>query len=393
MEDIFISKIHINKVRHLENVDIELSDTERKHLILTGRNGSGKTSVLQSINEKLYLIYLSDAQYVKLNKVKNDRIEDIIQFHPQIDENKNIKLKFNSPKLLPDYVTQENFIFLCLSAKRNAEFSQPDSISKVNIRPYFHNHEKANRIFIDYLVNLRAERSFAIEEKNLKKAIIIDAWFLKFESALKDIFQEPKLLLEFVRDNFKYNFNIIIPNREPFDFSTLSDGYSSVLDIISEIMIRMENKASQSYDLQGIVLIDEIETHLHIDLQKKILPFLTSFFPKIQFIVTTHSPFVLSSVDNAVIFDLETKQRVEDLSGYSVEGIVESYFDIDQYSEEIKSKLDEYESLLNKSDLTPEEKERKLDLKMYFKNNIAKTLSPELSLRIKELETEKMLSQ
>jgi len=393
MEDIFISKIHINKVRHLENVDILLSETERKHLILTGKNGSGKTSVLQCINEKLYLVYLSDLQYVKHNKGRNDTIEDIIQFHPEIDENNNIKLKFNSPKLLPKYVTQENFVFLCLSAKRKSEFSQPDSIRKVDISSYFHNHEKANRIFIDYLVNLRAERSFAIEENNLQKAFVIDAWFSKFENALKDIFQEPKLSLEFVRDNFKYNFNIIIPNRDPFDFQTLSDGYSSVLDIISEIMIRMENKASQSYDLQGIVLIDEIETHLHIDLQKKILPFLTSFFPKIQFIVTTHSPFVLSSVDNAVIFDLETKQRVEDLSGYSVEGIVESYFDIDQYSDEIKAKLDEYETLLNKSDLTSEEKERKLDLKIYFKDNIAKTLSPELSLRIKELETQKLVTQ
>jgi recombinational DNA repair ATPase RecF len=44
MESLFIHKIHIGKVRHLTNVDIELSDTERKHLIITGKNGSGKTS-------------------------------------------------------------------------------------------------------------------------------------------------------------------------------------------------------------------------------------------------------------------------------------------------------------------------------------------------------------
>ena len=54
----------------------------------------------------------------------------------------------------------------------------------------------------------------------------------------------------------------------------------------------MEKRHSRIYDVQGIALVDEIETHLHIDLQKKILPFLTNFFPKIQFIVTTHSPFV-----------------------------------------------------------------------------------------------------
>ena len=51
---------------------------------------------------------------------------------------------------------------------------------------------------------------------------------------------------------------------------------------------------AKMYDLQGIVLIDEIETHLHVELQKKILPFLTNFFPNIQFVITTHSPFILN---------------------------------------------------------------------------------------------------
>ena len=112
------------------------------------------------------------------------------------------------------------------------------------------------------------------------------------------------------------NFDIVLDGRS-FDFMTLSDGYSSVLNIVIEIMMRMENKSAKNYNIQGIVFIDEIETHLHIDLQKKILPFLISFFPKIQFIVTTHSPFVLTSIDNTVVFDLEKQIKLENLSGYS----------------------------------------------------------------------------
>ncbi len=46
MEDIFIADIRIDHVRHLRDIDIPLSETVRKHLILTGKNGSGKTSVL-----------------------------------------------------------------------------------------------------------------------------------------------------------------------------------------------------------------------------------------------------------------------------------------------------------------------------------------------------------
>jgi predicted ATP-binding protein involved in virulence len=51
MQGLFITKIHINKVRHLTNIDIKLSETERRHLILTGRNGSGKTSLLEAVRD------------------------------------------------------------------------------------------------------------------------------------------------------------------------------------------------------------------------------------------------------------------------------------------------------------------------------------------------------
>ena len=65
------------------------------------------------------------------------------------------------------------------------------------------------------------------------------------------------------------------------------------------------------FDMEGVVLVDEIETHLHLELQKKILPILTTLFPNIQFIITTHAPFILSSLDNTVIYDLQSRTLVE----------------------------------------------------------------------------------
>ena len=91
---------------------------------------------------------------------------------------------------------------------------------------------------------------------------------------------------------------------------------------MTELILRMEAHEVSVYDMQGLVLIDEIETHLHVDLQKKIFPFLTSFFPNIQFIVTTHSPFVLSSISNAVICDLENKMIMQDLTAYSYDALI-----------------------------------------------------------------------
>ncbi|HIS61205.1 MAG TPA: AAA family ATPase [Candidatus Scybalomonas excrementigallinarum] len=49
MEQFYISELKIKKVRHLNNITIPLSKNELKHLIITGRNGSGKTSVLEAI--------------------------------------------------------------------------------------------------------------------------------------------------------------------------------------------------------------------------------------------------------------------------------------------------------------------------------------------------------
>ena len=117
--------------------------------------------------------------------------------------------------------------------------------------------------------------------------------------------------------------------------------------------MRAEKKGD---NIEGVVLIDEIETHLHLELQKKILPLLVQMYPRIQFIVSTHSPFILSSIDNAVIFDLENKTLVSDgMSNLPYEGIVEGYFETDRLSDELREKFERYKTLVSKEQLSDEE--------------------------------------
>lgn len=67
MNQHFITQIHIDKVRHLQNITIPLSETTCKHLILTGKNGSGKTSVMEAL--KAYLsIYTGDSGTVDITR-------------------------------------------------------------------------------------------------------------------------------------------------------------------------------------------------------------------------------------------------------------------------------------------------------------------------------------
>ena len=87
------------------------------------------------------------------------------------------------------------------------------------------------------------------------------------------------------------------------------------------------------YTAQGLVLIDEMETHLHIELQKKILPFLTEFFPNIQFIVTTHSPYILNSISNSKAYVLVKHVELKNLSTKLTGPAREKFEDIERRRE------------------------------------------------------------
>ena len=141
------------------------------------------------------------------------------------------------------------------------------------------------------------------------------------------------------------------------------------MDIVVGIIMRMEQHTDVhfEFDMPGIVLIDELETHLHYELQKKVLPFLCTVFPNIQFIVSTHSAFILNSIGDAVIYDLENRVAVQNgLSDVPYEGIIEGYFDVSTLSKELQDKFLKYKNLTVKKDLTDEDLAEIKRLSMYL---------------------------
>jgi predicted ATP-binding protein involved in virulence len=84
----------------------------------------------------------------------------------------------------------------------------------------------------------------------------------------------------------------------------LSDGYRTTLAMIMDIAARMASanpELKNPLETEGIILIDEVELHLHPGWQQTILPPLLETFPNVQFIVTTHSPQVLTTVPSSSI--------------------------------------------------------------------------------------------
>lgn len=94
----------------------------------------------------------------------------------------------------------------------------------------------------------------------------------------------------------------------PFD--ALSDGYRSYIGWIADLLYHISNGSpvnKRLVDSKGIVMVDEIDLHLHPAWQREVVPILSSTFPNLQFIFTSHSPILTGSLQAANILVLEIK--------------------------------------------------------------------------------------
>ena len=193
-----------------------------------------------------------------------------------------VVLKNTSNTMLKEKYQNGNFIFAYYKADREFQVEEYKNIEKIEFQDKYSIAENPGIKFTKYLVDLKATQAFT---KDREKSEKIDKWFQGFEDILKKIFEDKNLQLKF--DDETFQFSICETDREPFDFNTMSSGYAAVFDIINGLIIRMEAQSGlrTEFDMEGIVLVDEIETHLHLELQKEILPILTKIFPNIQFII------------------------------------------------------------------------------------------------------------
>lgn len=384
MEQTFLTELRINKVRHLHDITIPLSKMERKNLILTGKNGSGKTSVLKSLIEFLQFAityYIPKEETLESIKYWENRLKKCDDSESgRAEREKAVKTIERRKKELLHWIDgcsaeatsimklrekydSGQFVMAFYHDNRQIDVTKYKDIAKIDLKPVYAIQDKPARDIGKYLVNLKSTQLFAKAQNETILSNEIADWFSRFEGILKELYQDDSLHLDF--DIKTFQFSIHIDGREPFDFNTMSMGYAAVLDIICDLIMRMESQ--RRYDLEGIVLIDEIETHLHVELQKKIVLILTELFPNIQFILTTHSPFILNSAPNAVIYDLEKHLLVsEGMENLSYEGIVEGYFEVDRFSQKLRNFFEEYKQLVTSNNLSDLDYARIAELEDYL---------------------------
>lgn len=261
----------------------------------------------------------------------------------------DLKVKIENLNELNQDIQLSKITFNYFSAFRQTQITH--STNTMSLEDYISTAKSGyennlGQLFEQYLVNIKIEKSLALtESSNFEYANKIDKWFDKLNYDLKYIFEDESTYLDF---DYKTKKFIINQNSKKFNFQTLSSGYSSIFAIYTELMLRSQFLNLLPDELNGIVLIDEIDAHLHISLQRKILPFFIKSFPNIQFIVTTHSPFVITSAnDDTVIFDLTNGNFIdENLSSYSIESITQELLHVNTESLDLKKSIDYiYESI------------------------------------------------
>ena len=189
------------------------------------------------------------------------------------------------------------------------------------------------------------------------------------------------IYFDFDLDELVFEFDIDEPDTTFLPFRMLSDGQREIIGVVADIAHRaavlnphlQENAPQES---EGVVLIDEIDLHLHPKWQRRVIADLRRTFPKIQFFVTTHSPFIIQSLlPEDCVIDLaepEEHQRVspEEYVSMSIEDIAEEPMGVEipqrsQRYQEMKETAKRYYELIHQAKSSDKEEiatiKRRLD--------------------------------
>ena len=159
-----------------------------------------------------------------------------------------------------------------------------------------------------------------------------------------------------LEDNpFQAKINV---DGQSLTFDEIPDGLKSMVSWLGDLLMRMD-RIQWADDIPVLerpflLLLDEIDVHLHPAWQRKILPVVQQLFPNAQVIVSTHSPFVVGSVDGAWVHKFVKKDGFSVIDGppilsedaRSYEYILEEIFGIkERFGIEIEKKLAEFQQL------------------------------------------------
>lgn len=388
-----INKIHLKNIRCFDDFTFEF-DGNNDSALIAGDNGTGKSTILRCLamslcdessaaalfrelhgsiikkyskNKEAFIdLYLKDGKKYYIIETKFTRIRKLERLKQTIYLGKVKKNRTIGQELFPWHLI---FIAGYGAGARTLGSGSIDSYLPIDaVYTLFRYDEPLQN---PELALRRYESEYLNETKELSQNT--NSGLDNFLTMIRDIL------------NLSDNDQVLLTKkgievRGPWgktELESLGDGYKStitwVLDLIGRRLIF--GKTLDPKRMTGIVLIDEIEQHLHPKWQLRIMDLITTAFPKMQFIITTHSPLVISGSSGVKTYRIEKGASSGlDIDGWRVEDIYRDVMGMDsQRPKDILNDIKEFQSLdfeRLKNELNKNQDKRYLELKTILKNKL-----------------------
>lgn len=374
-----INKLEIEGVGGIKYLD--LSFNERMNIIC-GPNGIGKTTILESIAH----IFSNGGTNILKRNVASDvsRISAKIDINGTIEE-KQIQFDTFTPELqtkITGFHLRTSGL-ISLKTTRTFQYQSLQYVSK--------DSDKENHILWNDAIN-------GINLTDIKNWFVNRYLYSPHPGALTteqlNNFELAKKCFSLLNEDFSFSrvnassneIMINTPSGEIY-YEYLSSGFKSIISIlfgiIKEIEFRFKDPKINAADFQGIILIDEIELHLHPEWQEKIVDILLNVFPKAQFFASTHSPHVIQtakpkqiialSLDNKSVIQRDLPNTDFGFQGWTIEEVLIDVMGMTNIRTEI------FKKLIAQFDIAIEQENSKIAEKNF--NELDKLLHPENTLR------------
>ncbi|MEO6038018.1 MAG: AAA family ATPase [Saprospiraceae bacterium] len=286
--------------------------------ILTGENGTGKTTILEALSSTY-----SRTDGINLPAIKS-RLEGnhsgfmiyfgkdgVVQFIPNLStysyESKVERIETGYRQGFNTGFYSVAF-FAYAGYRRIGDNVKISGINELQGHPFqgalkFQNSEDPQAI-LQWIAN-------TITKEALAKSELDPISSKRFRDAISHLEVAISVIIEkTVRFSLRYDpLHVVIEvDGEILDFNVLPDGLKSIISWIADLLMRMDRVKWENdipvLERNFILFLDEIEVHMHPAWQRKILPAVQDLFPNAQIFISTHSPFVVGSVDGAWIHKL-----------------------------------------------------------------------------------------
>ncbi len=182
-------------------------------------------------------------------------------------------------------------------------------------------------------------------------------------SALKNVRQAIEYFTDFKNPRIRRQgipTMIVEKDGEELDVNQLSQGEKSLLALVGDIARRLailNPSLDNPLEGEGVVMIDEVDLHLHPKWQHDLVDKLVRTFPNVQFILTTHSPHIISDRSDILVYALDNGEltQVPNIYGEDVNTVLTKVFDVDIRDSKVQKKFDNIYALISDNQLTKAE--------------------------------------